>query len=96
MKTTSLKALEAYDRAYRPFVEEYKQVPAVVFPDYVHHWTAFQRWLLHRVLSAVSKVVVEMPWVLKRIGLVEQEDFKLPSYPAMERVFHMHQKVLSP
>lgn len=37
-----LKALEAYDRAHRPFVEEYQQVPPV-FPDYVYPRTAFQR-----------------------------------------------------
>lgn len=78
-----LRALEAYDQVYRPFVEEYQQVPPV-FPKYVHPRTPFQRWLFHTTLSTLSRVVT-IPWVLKRFGSNDQdEDFKLPSYPALE------------
>lgn len=78
------KALAAYDRVYRPFVDAYQQVPPGI-PVYMHPRTPFQRWLFHRAVSALSWVVA-IPWVLNRIGAVDQEDFKLPSYPALEAV----------
>lgn len=82
-----VKALEAYDTAYRPFVDEFQQVPPVL-PTYVHPRTEFQRWLFQRMLAGFSRAV-QIPWVLRRIGSVEQEDYKLPSYPVMEAVLHM-------
>lgn len=77
-----MRALEAYDEVYRPSVEEYQKV-SPAFLHYVHPRTPFQRWIFQTALSTLSRVVA-IPWVLKRLGSADQEDFKLPSYPALE------------
>lgn len=86
-----LRALEAYDKAYRPFVEEYQEVPPM-FPELAHPRTAWQRWLFHRLLTLISRIMA-IPWVVKRLGAQPQEDLKLPSYLAMERILHNMPKV---
>lgn len=40
------KALDAYEIAFRPFVEEIQQIPFFL-PDIAHPETAWKRWLVH-------------------------------------------------
>lgn len=77
------KALDAYETAFRPFVEETQQIPSI-FPGLVHPETAWKRWLLQTFVSAISKIV-SIPWVVNRFGQnADEEDFPLPQYSRFE------------
>lgn len=79
------KALEAYERTFRPFVEHMQKVPLFV-PAIAHPETAWKRWLLHAFVSALSKVVA-IPWLAVSLGFgVEgnHDSFRLPQYPSFD------------
>ncbi|GKT55246.1 2-polyprenyl-6-methoxyphenol hydroxylase-like oxidoreductase protein [Colletotrichum tofieldiae] len=76
------KALEAYERAFRPYVEGIQKIPWFV-PGIAHPATAWKRWLLGACVSGLSKIVA-MPWVAKRLfddTNVDDSEFPLPVYP---------------
>ncbi|KPM38727.1 hypothetical protein AK830_g7836 [Neonectria ditissima] len=75
------KALEAYERTFRPFVEETQKIPFFA-PAVAHPETAWKRWLLHTFLWGFSGVVsrlVAVPWFASKLKQSE-EDFPLPEY----------------
>ena len=73
------RALEAYDRAFRPFVEETQKIPPFV-PAIAHPETAWKRWLLQTFMSVLAKIVAS-PWLANRLGDTDnEEDFPLPQY----------------
>jgi 2-polyprenyl-6-methoxyphenol hydroxylase-like FAD-dependent oxidoreductase len=76
------KALDAYDSAFRPFVEQIQEVPSI-FPGIVHPASTSKRWLLLTIISVLSRVVA-MPCFANRTRKVDDEDFKLPTYPKFE------------
>jgi len=77
------KALEAYDRVFRPFVEDIQDIPFWV-PGIAHHKSEWTRKLLIFSLWSLSKLL-EISWVVKRLGSkVDQEDFRLPRYESFE------------
>ncbi|KZL85209.1 2-polyprenyl-6-methoxyphenol hydroxylase-like oxidoreductase protein [Colletotrichum incanum] len=79
-----LKALEAYEIAFRPYVEETQKIPWIV-PGIVHPVTPWKRWLFRACVSSLSKIVA-MPWVAKRFSNdtnVDDSEFPLPVYPKL-------------
>ncbi|KAK1514569.1 uncharacterized protein CCOS01_13850 [Colletotrichum costaricense] len=79
------RAFEAYEAAFRPYVEETQSVPWF-FPGVAHPVTAWQRWLLGTVVSTMSRVVA-MPWVAKRFfddTNNDDSEFPLPAYPLLD------------
>ncbi|KAL9599875.1 MAG: hypothetical protein Q9219_003569 [cf. Caloplaca sp. 3 TL-2023] len=74
------RALEAYEKRFRPFVEEIQRIPSV-FPDMAHPASNFKRWLLQTFVWGLAKVV-NIPWVARRFGDEEADDqgFPLPEY----------------
>ncbi|KAK1978584.1 hypothetical protein LZ30DRAFT_728561 [Colletotrichum cereale] len=76
------RAVEAYERALRPYVEETQKIPRV-FPRIAHPATAGERWLFGACVSGLSKIVA-MPWVAQRFfndTNVDDSEFPLPVYP---------------
>ncbi|KZM26175.1 uncharacterized protein EKO05_0000463 [Ascochyta rabiei] len=83
------KALEAYEKAFRPFVEKTQQIPNVV-PGIAHPDTAWKRWLLETAISTMVRAV-NSPLFVKLIGgakTAEENDdgFQLPQYESLDRV----------
>ena len=77
------KALDAYETAFRPFVEDSQSIPPFI-PDVAFPRTAFKRWLLQSFVSGVAKIVA-IPWIRKRMGDSQnEENFDLPRYSAFE------------
>ncbi|OMP83689.1 hypothetical protein BK809_0005070 [Diplodia seriata] len=73
------KALDAYERAFRPFVEETQKLPSFL-PAIAHPETAWKRWLLQSFIVALSRVAA-IPWIVNRFGhKTDDEDFPLPQY----------------
>jgi len=80
------KALEAYENAFRPFVEESQKIPSFV-PDIAHPETAWKRWLLQTFVWAFSKGValfVAVPGLAERFAKKNKDDFPLPRYSKFE------------
>ncbi|KAF3010620.1 hypothetical protein E8E13_003458 [Curvularia kusanoi] len=82
-------ALETYEKALRPFVEQTQQVPGIV-PGVAHPDTAWKRWLLQTALSTLSKAA-NQPWIVKLVGgdkTAEQntEGFELPLYEDLDKM----------
>lgn len=81
------RALQAYEAAFKPFVEKTQDLPSFV-PGVVHPQAAWHRWLIQTLLWFVSKAVagaVATPWLRKKIGDHSNDlDFPLPSYPLIE------------
>ena len=77
-----LKALEAYESTFRPFVEEIQKLPFFV-PAIAHPKTAWKRWLFQTFLWVVSKVVA-IPWVIKRLSDDDKDEFPLPEYSRID------------
>ena len=78
------KALEAYDQAFRKFVEEQQHVPSI-FPGVVFPTKSWQRWLLQSTISLLSQAI-KLSWIVS--WLPEREpavDFVLPAYPSLEQ-----------
>ena len=77
------KALEAYESAFRPFVEETQKILFFV-PGIAHPETAGKRWLFHSFVWALSKVLA-IPWVVNRFGDDKNvERFSMPHYPSFD------------
>jgi 2-polyprenyl-6-methoxyphenol hydroxylase-like FAD-dependent oxidoreductase len=74
------RALEAYEKVFRPFVEETQKVPSI-FPGCAHPSTPFKLWILRTVVRIMSKVVA-LPLLGKIAPRIDDEDFKLPVYPS--------------
>lgn len=72
-------ALVACETAFRPFVEEQQQIP-LIFPGCAHPGSNFKRWIFNAVMSVLSKIVA-IEWVGRMTPKIDDEDFKLPSYP---------------
>jgi hypothetical protein len=77
-----LKALEAYESTFRPFVMEQQQIPFFV-PGIAHPGTAWKRWVFHTFVWTLSKIVA-LPWVASRLDHGDAEDFTLPHYPSFD------------
>jgi len=79
------RALEAFDKALRPFVEKIQNVPTFV-PRLVHPYSSVERWFTQSLLSLLSKVV-QIPWVGKQLyEPIDKEDYVLPDYPRLKAV----------
>jgi 2-polyprenyl-6-methoxyphenol hydroxylase-like FAD-dependent oxidoreductase len=83
------EALEAYEEAFRPFVEQTQEVPGIV-PGVAHPDVAWKRWLLQTALSMLSKAA-GTPWLVNMLGAAksaeENDDgFKLPQYGSLDQV----------
>ncbi|KAF2631796.1 FAD/NAD(P)-binding domain-containing protein [Macroventuria anomochaeta] len=82
-------ALEAYEKAFRPFVEQTQQIPSIV-PGVAHPDTAWKRWLLQTGISTMSRLA-SLPWFIRLVGgdkTAEQNDdgFQLPLYESLDRL----------
>ncbi|KAJ4358644.1 uncharacterized protein N0V89_003228 [Didymosphaeria variabile] len=78
------RALDAYERSFRPFVEETQKIPKVI-PGVAHPRTKWQRWLLEACLSCAAWLL-GISWLARWVGSEEAEDksFALPRYPKLE------------
>ena len=76
------KALEGYEIAFRPYVEEAQKIPFFA-PGIAHPATAWKRWLVSTFLWMFAKVVA-IPWVAKRGSSSNEDDFALPRYPCFD------------
>jgi 2-polyprenyl-6-methoxyphenol hydroxylase-like FAD-dependent oxidoreductase len=72
------KALEAYESAFRPFVEETQKIPFFV-PAIAHPESAWKRWLFQVFISILSKALAN-PWLASKLNQNTDEDFPLPQY----------------
>ncbi|KAF1845723.1 FAD/NAD(P)-binding domain-containing protein [Cucurbitaria berberidis CBS 394.84] len=79
------QALEAYEKKFRPFVEEVQVIPSFI-PGVAHPMTAWKIWLF-QVVVRVFALLASSSWVVKWFGKNDDdEDFKLPLYPGWESV----------
>jgi 2-polyprenyl-6-methoxyphenol hydroxylase-like FAD-dependent oxidoreductase len=77
------KALAAYEDKFHPYVEKSQSIPFFV-PAIMHPEMAWKRWILHRFVSGISKLVA-IPWIASRLGdPTNDEDFPLPHYPKID------------
>ena len=77
------RAFQAYQDAYKPWVETTQDVPFFV-PSIAHPATPFKRWLLQWLLTTIS-TVIRLPYIKNLSqGRDDEEDFKLPHYPVLE------------
>ncbi|KAL8748203.1 MAG: hypothetical protein Q9190_000022 [Brigantiaea leucoxantha] len=77
------KALEIYEQAFRPFVEERQKIPSFA-PAIVHPASAWKRWVLQILVSGISKAAA-IPWLANIFGQDSNEDdFPLPLYPSFD------------
>ena len=76
------KALQAYESAFRPFVERVQNLPFFV-PAIVHPKTAWKRWLLLVAVWAVSKALA-IPWLVTRLESSNDDHFSLPPYSSLD------------
>ena len=77
------KALEIYEQAFRPFVEERQKIPSFA-PAIVHPASAWKRWVLQILVSGISKAAA-VPWLANIFGQDSNEDdFPLPLYPSFD------------
>jgi 2-polyprenyl-6-methoxyphenol hydroxylase-like FAD-dependent oxidoreductase len=73
------KALEAYERTFRPFVEETQQVPSI-FPGVAHPATAWKRSVFRAVIWVLSKIAA-ISWIgWRHDESKEDASFPLPQY----------------
>lgn len=79
------KTLQAYESAFRPYVERIQNVPFFV-PAIVHPKTAWKRWLFHTAVWAVSKALA-VPWLVSRFESSNNDHFSLPHYPSLDDKF---------
>ena len=70
------KALEAYERCFRPFVEREQKIPPFI-PGIAHPKTALTRWLLQTFLWVLSKVVA-LPWLARKVDESNEDEFAWP------------------
>jgi 2-polyprenyl-6-methoxyphenol hydroxylase-like FAD-dependent oxidoreductase len=82
------QALTGYEAKFKPHVEETQSIPSFV-PSIAHPGTPFKRGVFAWGIWTVSKLVqtvLAVPWLADKFaGDPEQEDFKLPFYPRLER-----------
>ncbi|KAL8996143.1 MAG: hypothetical protein Q9169_004290 [Polycauliona sp. 2 TL-2023] len=84
------KALESYERVFRPFVEKSQEVPSIV-PGIAHPVEAWKRSIFHLGMRALSQLAT-YPWLTRRWEKDHrEEDFPLPEYGG----FHESISVLS-
>lgn len=81
-------ALDGYEKAFRPFVEQTQHVMGI-FPGAVHPATAWKRWLLQTAVSTVAWATT-VPLLTRLAGsdksTEENNDgFTLPSYVNLDR-----------
>ncbi len=83
------QALEAYEGAFRPFVEETQKIPFFV-PAIAHPETAWKRWLFQVFVSTLSKavaIVVATPWLTNKLTKSNESNddgFPCPQYPKLD------------
>ncbi len=76
------KALQAYESAFRPFVEHVQSIPFFV-PAIVHPKTAWKRWLFQTAMWAVSKALA-IPWLVNKFESGNNDHFASPQYPSLD------------
>ncbi|KAF2248525.1 FAD/NAD(P)-binding domain-containing protein [Trematosphaeria pertusa] len=79
------RALEAFDTAFRPFVEQSQQIPPFV-PGIAHPETAVGRWVFQAFVATLARIVA-IPWVARKFdggGPANEDDFLLPEYASFE------------
>lgn len=80
-----LKALQAYDDVFRPFVEQMQHILFII-PAVAHPSSGWKRWLLQSFVAGVGRAVA-MPILQSEFleTAKEMEDeFALPTYQAFE------------
>ncbi|KAL1307028.1 hypothetical protein AAFC00_005653 [Neodothiora populina] len=78
------RALEAYERTFRPFVERIQDIPFFI-PGVMHPQASWKRKILQTCIWSISKLV-SFEWLMDRLPSPEDHDegFSLPYYPALE------------
>lgn len=76
------KALEAYEKTFRPVVEKEQKIPPFV-PGIAHPKTAWERWLLGTFLWLLSKMVA-IPWLARKANEADKDEFEWPLYPKLD------------
>ncbi|KAF1931507.1 FAD/NAD(P)-binding domain-containing protein [Didymella exigua CBS 183.55] len=84
-----MSALDAYEKAFRPFVEQTQKIPGIL-PGAVHPDMAWERWLLQSGISVVAWAA-SFPSFARLIGgnrTAEENNngFKLPRYEKLDRM----------
>lgn len=81
-------ALEAYETAFRPFVEQIQHVPSI-FPGAFHPATAWKRWLLQTTISTVAWATTFPLFTRltggKKTAEENNDGFTLPQYESLDR-----------
>ncbi|KAJ4992522.1 hypothetical protein SVAN01_01905 [Stagonosporopsis vannaccii] len=81
-------ALDAYEKAFRPFVEQTQNIPSI-FPGIFHPATAWKRWLLQTAISTVAWATTFPLFMRLTGGNKSAEDnndgFTLPPYESLDR-----------
>ena len=72
-------ALDAYEKAYRPWVDGVQK--GHIVPDYFHPQTAWKRSLLHGAVWTLDKIV-RVPFIMNRFSKPNDPDYPLPQYEA--------------
>lgn len=75
-------ALEAYEKVFRPFVEEMQPAPSWIAAAF-HPNTGLTRWIFQSLISTFSRIVA-IPWVRNKFTEEDREDFKLPQYSRLD------------
>jgi len=81
-------ALEAYEKAFRPFVEQTQEIPSIL-PGAVHPTTAWKEWLLQTAISTVARATTSPLFARLIGGQKTAEDnndgFTLPPYESLDK-----------
>jgi 2-polyprenyl-6-methoxyphenol hydroxylase-like FAD-dependent oxidoreductase len=79
------RALEAFDKALRPFVDKIQDFPTFI-PRLAHPFSSVERWFIQTFVAIMSRVA-RIPWVIKRLyEPIDSEDYVLPEYPRLKQV----------
>jgi 2-polyprenyl-6-methoxyphenol hydroxylase-like FAD-dependent oxidoreductase len=76
------KALEAYEKVFRPFIETSQEIPFFI-PGIAHPETTWKRWILQGFVWSMSKIV-SLPWIRHEPGEDDNDGFPLPFYPTLD------------
>lgn len=85
-------AFEAYEKEFKPFVEETQNIPWFV-PGIAHPRYAWSRWMFYSLMNVLSNVV-QIPWLVRKYGpkdkkypegLVDDLDGPYTKFEALEK-----------
>ena len=76
------RALQAYEAAFRPFVDEIHKVPSWV-PGVLHPGTVWARWACCALIWVLARLAA-LPWLVDRFDMGKELDLEFGEYPVLE------------